>query len=92
MLTMTLSEMSTSERVYAALQEHIGGDVELSPDTDLLQDLGMDSLEQVELGLKLEKLFAIKLTIADLRTCMTVDEIVQLVQRTLSQSGVQTHE
>jgi acyl carrier protein len=89
---MTQSQMSTSERVYATLQEHIGDDVELSPDTDLLQDLGMDSLEQVELGLKLEKLFATKIPLADLRACITVDEVVQLVKRTLSQSGVQTHE
>ena len=78
---MTIYEANLTDRVYAILHEHLGGGVTLSPEGDLLNDLGMDSLEQVELGLKLEKDFHIKIPVTNLRGCVTVGEVIQLVQR-----------
>lgn len=82
---MTTREINVTERVSEILQEYLGPDVPFSPESDLLHDLGMDSLEQVELALKLEKDFSIKIPIADLRSCVTVEEVIQLVERILSE-------
>ncbi len=78
---MLTREMIVTRSVYKILHLHLGNDVVLSPESDLLNDLGMDSLEQVELGLKLEKDFGIKIPVAELRACVTVEEVIQLVQR-----------
>ncbi len=82
---MTTSERLVAERIYEILRHHLGNDIVLSPGSDLLNDLGMDSLEQVELGLKLEKDFGIKIPVREMRSCVTVEEVVQLVARVESQ-------
>ena len=82
---MTTRKTNVTEHVYVILQQHLGNDVALSLESDLLNDLGMDSLEQVELGLKLEKDFSIKIPVANLRSCVTVEEVIQLVERIVSQ-------
>jgi acyl carrier protein len=87
---MTTHEMVIPERVYDILREHLGSNVILLPESDLLNDLGMDSLEQVELGLKLEKDFGRKIPIAQLRVCVTVEEVIQLVQRLVSQEEIKS--
>jgi acyl carrier protein len=86
---MLTRETIITKRVYKTLQMHLGNDVVLSPESDLLNDLGMDSLEQVELGLKLEKYFGIKIPAAALRTCVTIEDVVQLVQRLALQKEAQ---
>lgn len=78
---MITHEAIVTGRVYEILREHLGSDVTFSPESDLLNDLGMDSLEQVELGLKLEKDFRKKIPVADLRGCVTVGEVIELVER-----------
>jgi acyl carrier protein len=78
---MVTHEMVVAERVYAILREHLGCNMIVLPESDLLNDLGMDSLEQVELCLKLEKDLGRKIPVTDLRGCVTVEEVIQLVQR-----------
>jgi acyl carrier protein len=82
---MTIYRINVTEHVYQILHEHLGSDTTVLPQSNLLNDLGMDSLEQVELGLKLEKDFSIKLPIKDLRSCVTVQDVVEIVQRIISQ-------
>jgi len=82
---MTTREINVTEHVSEILQEYLGPDVPFSLESDLLHDLRMDSLEQVELGLKLEKDFSIKIPIADLRSCVTVEEVIRFVERILSE-------
>jgi acyl carrier protein len=86
---MITHETIVTERVYEILRQYLGSDVTLSPESDLLNDLGMDSLEQVELGLKLEKDFRVKIPVADLRGCITVGEVVKLVRRVAARKGVE---
>jgi len=81
---MTTHEINIAKRVYEILHEHLGSHTTVLPESDLLNDLGMDSLEQVELALKLEKDFSIKIPIEDLRNCVTVEEVIEIVQRTAS--------
>jgi len=68
-----------SARVEKIIQAQIGGDTVLSLETHLQDDLGMDSLELVELGIALEHAFAIKLSDAEIRRCVTLGDLVQLV-------------
>ena len=87
---MITHETIVTERVYEILQRHLGSGITFSPESDLLNDLGMDSLEQVELGLKLEKDFRIKIPIAYLRSCITVGEVIELVERVATQTETQS--
>jgi acyl carrier protein len=89
-IEMSTRETNAGERVNEILQDHLGSDVTFSSESDLLHDLGLDSLEQVELGLKLEKDFNIKIPIKDLRSCVTVGEVIQLVQLIISQKEAQS--
>lgn len=82
---MTTCEINVTERVSEILQEYLGINVTFSPGSDLLNDLGMDSLEQIELGLKLEKDFSIRIAVTDLRGCVTVEDVIQLVVRIIAQ-------
>lgn len=73
-------QQTVSSRVEEIIHMHIGEEVKLTPETDLLNDLAIDSLELVELGVKIEKQFGKKPAATDLRNCITVGELVQLVQ------------
>jgi acyl carrier protein len=80
---------SVQEKVSARVEEIIRlqtalNEIELTPETDLLIDLGIDSLELVEMGLKIEKEFGKKLPIVALRSCLTLGELTQLIHRVTS--------
>lgn len=68
--------------VEEIIREQIADDAVLTPETDLLMELAIDSLELVEMSRKIGKKLGLakKLPIADLRNCTTVGELVQLVQ------------
>ena len=70
-----------ASHVEQIIQQQIGSTEELSAETDLLNDLAIDSLELVEIGLRIEKQFGQKLPIADLRGCVTVGELVELTRK-----------
>jgi acyl carrier protein len=80
---MTNNALSDTISTYVEqiIQQQIGSNEELSADTDLLNDLAIDSLELVEVGLKIEKQFGKKLPISDLRGCVTVGELVELTRQ-----------
>ncbi len=81
-----LTQQSTQEQIFVTIKEvvlaYIGTDVKLYPETQLEGDLAVDSLELVELGVKLEKLFDIKLDNQQVRLCKTLQDLVGLVQST----------
>lgn len=52
----------------------------LTLDTDLLNDLALDSLELVEVGVTIEKKFGRKLPIDRLRQCITLGELIELAR------------
>ena len=67
-------------RVEQIICQQTGSDTALTPETDLLNDLAIDSLELVELSLVIEKTFKTKLPMAEVRRCATVGELTQLVE------------
>ncbi|HEX7735602.1 MAG TPA: phosphopantetheine-binding protein [Ktedonobacteraceae bacterium] len=66
--------------VTGILRQQVG-DEPLSETTDLLNDLGIESLELVELGVKMEKAFSLTIPIGELRGCVTIEDIVQLINQ-----------
>ena len=76
-----LTQDSITSRVEEIVKEHIGEDIDLSPQTRLEEDLSIDSLERIELGIKLEKVFGIKLANDKLRHSTTLEDFIQLVSR-----------
>lgn len=70
---------TVSSRVEKIINQQIGSDTPLSLDTNLQEDLGMDSLELVELGITLENEFDVSVPDASVRRCATIDDLVQLV-------------
>lgn len=52
----------------------------LTLDTDLLNDLALDSLELVEVGVAIEKTFGRKIPISRLRQCVTLGELIELAR------------
>lgn len=75
-----------SSRVEQIIRQQTGCEETLTPETDLLNDLGVDSLELVELGLVVEKAFGTKLPRAEVRRCVTVGELTQLVEQVLAEA------
>ena len=70
------------------LKDHLGEDIALSADTNLREDLGVESLEFIEFSVKLEKAFDVKLSTAEIRRCVTPSNIVQLVLNALSDQSM----
>ena len=68
-----------SSRVENIIREQVGSDASLSPETHLQDDLGMDSLELVELGVTLENEFGVSLPDTDVRRCATIGDVTQLL-------------
>ncbi|GCE21256.1 acyl carrier protein [Dictyobacter kobayashii] len=77
-----------SSEIEALVKEHVSMDVDLSPDTLLEDDLSVDSLERVELGVKLEKKFGISLPDDKIRQSATVGDLIQLVLDAQNASNV----
>jgi acyl carrier protein len=71
--------------VESVVLEHLGDDVPLTMITSLEDDLDIDSIELVDLGIKLERAFGITLSIADVRRCATIADLSGLVQGTQQQ-------
>jgi acyl carrier protein len=84
------TQTDLASRVEEIVRQHVDSETELPLEADLLNDLAIDSLELVELGIKLEKTLGIKLSIADLRRCVTLEEVIQLVQQAAETNQVKS--
>ena len=72
------------EEIFGALKEHlVGRGVEadkVTPQADLQSDLGLDSLDTVEMTVGLEDRFGIEIPDSELEGVKTVDDAVQLIE------------
>ncbi len=78
-MTKSLMPEDIPSRVEKIIGQQIGDGTPLSLEVNLQEELGLDSLELVELGLTLEKEFNVLLPIAQVRRCVTPGDIIQLV-------------
>ncbi len=69
------------DRVKAIIEEYLKrDDLEIKPSTDVLSDLGINSLELVELVCAFEMEFDIDIPEKDIRGFMTVEDIVRYLE------------
>lgn len=69
------------QRVQAIIGKQLGVDADrVAPEASLLDDLGADSLDVVELAMALEEEFSIEVPDEDLEKIRTVQDIVDLIQ------------
>ncbi|MFN2388555.1 MAG: acyl carrier protein [Actinomycetota bacterium] len=84
--------MATVEQdVLSAIREHlesrgIEGD-KVEPGAGLFSDLGMDSLDTVELTLALEERYSIQIADSDLEDVTTVADAIELIEKKRSVSA-----
>ncbi|MDR1330414.1 MAG: acyl carrier protein [Oscillospiraceae bacterium] len=72
--------MTTLEKVAKAVADRTGREVsEITAETDVREDLGMDSLDAVELLMELEEEFGITLPSEKTADLKTVGEIAALI-------------
>ena len=76
------------EEILTAIQEHLaerGIDAtDVSENSDLAKDLGLDSLDTVELTLGLEERFGIEIPDTELEDVSTVGDAVTLIEKKVS--------
>ncbi len=81
-------QQTVAIRVEQIIRRHTESETVLAPETDLLNDLAIDSLELVELGLMLGKTFETTLPMAEVRRCITLEELTQLVEQAVEAKQV----
>lgn len=83
---------TTYNTVVALLRDIISEEEEITPEADLLNNLGMDSLEMVDVGVALEKAFGQTFPIGKVKACVTVDDLVEMVLHATSGEEARTNE
>ncbi|HHV38833.1 MAG TPA: acyl carrier protein [Tepidimicrobium sp.] len=74
--------MDTFEKVKEILLENLGcSDEDITMDSDLIEDLGADSLDIVELSLALEENFGLTVADEDFEKLQTVGAIIEYIER-----------
>ena len=73
------------EEIFEALKEHlVGRGIEagkVTPQADLQSDLGLDSLDTVEMTVGLEDRFGIEIPDSELEGVQTVNDAVELIEQ-----------
>ena len=77
----------TYRELERLLRERFDRDVALGPDTDLVGELGLDSIQQLELLVELENHFGIALEPEGDETIRTAGDLVAWVDRARSGGG-----
>jgi acyl carrier protein len=69
---------STEERVIKIIADQLGADVEkVTPETDIANDLGADSLDLAELMIAFEEEFNINIEESDAQNITTVGDVIK---------------
>ena len=74
------------ETIRNIIADVVGNDYyEITPESDCVNDLGFDSLDSVELVIKIEKEFGISITDKEWYSCRKVQDVVNLVNKLLNE-------
>lgn len=77
--------MTTAERVKAIIEDKLYVDKsEITDNANLADDLGADSLDQIELVMELEKEFDITIPDEDFDGIATVGEVVEYMKKAVT--------
>ncbi len=81
---MSESSVPVGERVQSLIAEQLGVEPgELRPDADILDDLGADSLDVVEMVMAIEETFDIEIADEDAEAMRTVGDVEAYVVKRL---------
>ncbi len=73
--------MNTFEKISALMAEQLGIDKDtITPESEIIKDLGADSLDVVEMLLELENEYGVEITDEQAAELKTVGDIVKLVE------------
>ena len=73
--------MNTFEKIAALMAEQLGVDkASITPDSEIIKDLGADSLDVVEMLLDLEKEYGIEISDEQAAELKTIGDIVKLIE------------
>ena len=75
----------TFEDIKRLIIESANVDKEITPNSLLKTELGIDSIYAVEMILALEEKFNIQIELAEMDTMMTVSQVVEVVNRKLGE-------
>ncbi|WP_405993514.1 acyl carrier protein [Streptomyces sp. NBC_00986] len=82
-----LGRAELSLTVRTAVSDVLGTEVDdIDETTDLGNDFGIDSLELMDVGARLENVLRVKIQISDLVEARTVGDAVDLLERRLTES------
>jgi acyl carrier protein len=84
----TLTRDAVFDRVRATMQElfEVSAD-KIQPETKLIEDLELDSIDAIDLAARLEEITRHRLAEEELRTLRTVDDVVNLIFQAMSAAG-----
>ncbi len=79
------AEGGLPERIYALVAEQLGVDPgDMTPSADILEDLGADSLDVVEMVMAIEETFDIEIPDEDAEALRTLGDIQNYITKRLS--------
>ncbi len=74
--------MTTEEKVKQIISEQLGiEESEITPNSSFADDLGADSLDQVELVMALEEAFELEISDEDAEKIRTVRDVLEYVEK-----------
>ena len=77
------STINPENKIAQLVSEYTGILPEIvSPTQHLFDDIGLDSLDIISIGMDLENYYSIKINEAKLQECETVDDLIRLVVNT----------
>jgi len=72
----------TFEKVKEVIINHLEiSPDEVKPETELIAGLGADSLDRVEITMKLEDVFEVEIQDADIAEANTVEDVVNIIEK-----------
>jgi len=79
-----MSETEILSEIRRIARDELGLERELAPEDDLARDLGLDSVQRIELAVALEDRFRVALEHPDAAQARTVGDVVNLIARAKS--------
>ena len=77
---MTTAQLTIAQRVTTLIAEQLGlAEASFTPESNLVTDLGSDSLDQIELVMAVEDEFGLEIPDVDAEACKTVQNVIDLV-------------
>ena len=84
--------MSTKEEIFKEIRDVLAGDFEcdpekIRPEALLVEDLDLDSIDAVDLVVRLQQRINIKVTADDFKSIRTLGDVVDVIARLVEQGA-----